>query len=137
MVACMLTQLGGTDGPPAVVIFLLERAALACMQVLHQTDHNKPAWDGLAWAVRTGGRPFERSHDGLDQFSWLKAHPAEEDKFSRAMSEIDAMGALSSLLPSSLPACDLADFLCLACIVWLGVLGCLSRVQMTLHIAWR
>ena len=73
------------------------------MQVLHQTDHNKPAWDGLAWAVRTGGRPFERAHDGLDQFAWLKAHPAEEDKFSRAMSEIDALGALvQPLLPINL-----------------------------------
>ena len=62
------------------------------MQVLHQTDHNKPAWDQLAWGVRTGGQPFEETHGGLSQFAWLKMKPAEEQKFSKAMTEIDSMG---------------------------------------------
>ena len=62
------------------------------MQVLHQTDHNKPAWDQLAWGVRTGGQPFEETHGGLSQFAWLKTKPAEEQKFSKAMTDIDSMG---------------------------------------------
>ncbi|EIE23146.1 hypothetical protein COCSUDRAFT_66185 [Coccomyxa subellipsoidea C-169] len=60
--------------------------------VLHQTDHNKPAWDELAWAVRTGGKAFEKTHDGLSEFEWLKLDPKEEDKFSKAMKQVDNMG---------------------------------------------
>ena len=77
------------------------------MQVLHQTDHNKPAWDQLAWGVRTGGQPFEETHGGLSQFAWLKTKPAEEQKFSKAMTEIDSMGGAlcRTPLPTLLKAC--------------------------------
>lgn len=64
------------------------------MQILHQTDHNKAAWDELVWAVRTGGNPFEKTHDGLSEFEWLKLDPREEDKFSKAMKQVDSMGTL-------------------------------------------
>lgn len=63
------------------------------LQVLHQTDHNKPAWDELPWAVRTGGKAFEKTHNGLSEFEWLKLDPKEEDKFSKAMKQVDSMGA--------------------------------------------
>ena len=74
------------------------------MQILHQTDHNKPAWDHLAWGVRTGGQPFEETHGGLGQFAWLKTKPAEEQKFSKAMTEIDSMGRVCRACPT-LQAC--------------------------------
>ncbi|BDA50119.1 Acetylserotonin O-methyltransferase [Coccomyxa sp. Obi] len=60
--------------------------------ILHQTDHNKLAWDELVWAVRTGGNPFKKTHDGLSEFEWLKLDPKEEDKFSKAMKQVDSMG---------------------------------------------
>ena len=56
------------------------------------TDHNKPAWDVLLWATRTGDLAFEYTHDGKSEFEWLKANPAEEDKFSKAMKEVDSLG---------------------------------------------
>ena len=62
------------------------------MQVLHMTDHNKPAWDMLHWATCTGDLAFEHTHKGLSEFEWLKANPAEEDKFSKAMKEVDSLG---------------------------------------------
>ena len=62
------------------------------MQVLHMTDHNKPAWDVLHWATSTGDLAFEHTHQGLSEFEWLKANPAEEDKFSKAMKEVDSLG---------------------------------------------
>lgn len=62
------------------------------LQVLHQTDHNKPAWDELVWAVKTGEKPFEKTHGGLSAWEWLKKDPREEDKFSKAMQEVDSMG---------------------------------------------
>ncbi len=62
------------------------------MQVLHMTDHNKPAWDELLWGVRTGDPPFEYTHNGMSEFEWLKANPSEEDKFSKAMKEVDSLG---------------------------------------------
>ena len=56
------------------------------------TDHNKPAWDELLWGVRTGDPPFEYTHNGMSEFEWLKANPSEEDKFSKAMKEVDSLG---------------------------------------------
>jgi len=56
------------------------------------TDHNKPAWDVLLWATRTGDLAFEHTHNGKSEFEWLKANPAEEDKFSKAMKEVDSLG---------------------------------------------
>lgn len=66
--------------------------------MLHQTDHNKPAWDELPWAVRTGGKAFEKTHNGLSEFEWLKLDPKEEDKFSKAMKQVDSMGAALTTL---------------------------------------
>ena len=66
------------------------------MQVLHMTDHNKPAWDVLHWATSTGDLAFEHTHQGLSEFEWLKANPAEEDKFSKAMKEVDSLGEAPS-----------------------------------------
>ena len=66
--------------------------ALPAVQVLHMTDHNKPAWDELLWGVKTGGLTFEHSHGGKSEFEWLRANPAEEDKFSKAMKEVDSLG---------------------------------------------
>ena len=99
------------------------------MQVLHMTDHNKPAWDELLWGVRTGNPPFEYTHNGMSEFEWLKANPSEEDKFSKAMKEVDSLGeAYTHLLLTSLrwhrwtgeTVCKLADTLssCIACLSW-------------------
>jgi hypothetical protein len=66
--------------------------AVPAVQVLHMTDHNKPAWDELLWGVKTGGLTFEHAHGGKSEFEWLRANPAEEDKFSKAMKEVDSLG---------------------------------------------
>ncbi len=100
----------GQESPGAVLLGLGIENAFWDVQVLHQTDHNKPAWDELAWAVRTGGKAFEKTHDGLSEFEWLKLDPKEEDKFSKAMKQVDNMGTLDpakfpfrqSLLPAKL-----------------------------------
>lgn len=44
------------------------------------------------WAVKTGEKPFEKTHGGLSAWEWLKKDPREEDKFSKAMQEVDSMG---------------------------------------------
>ena len=58
------------------------------------TDHNKPAWDELLWGLQTGDPCFEHTHDGLSEFEWLKENPKEEDKFSKAMKEVDSLGEI-------------------------------------------
>lgn len=70
------------------------------------TDHNKPAWDVLHWATCTGDLAFEHTHHGLSEFEWLKANPAEEDKFSKAMKEVDSLGA--AYIPPLCPSRDTA-----------------------------
>ena len=66
------------------------------------TDHNKPAWDELLWGVRTGDPPFEHTHNGMSEFEWLRANPAEEDKFSKAMKEVDSLGEACTPLSLSM-----------------------------------
>ncbi|BDA50265.1 3'-hydroxy-N-methyl-(S)-coclaurine 4'-O-methyltransferase [Coccomyxa sp. Obi] len=60
--------------------------------MLHFKEHNQPAFDELAWAVRTGGSAWRKTHDGLSQFEWLQQDPKEEHKFSKAMQQIDGLG---------------------------------------------
>ncbi len=53
----------------------------------------KPGWDELAWAVKTSDKvAFEKRHDGLSFFQWLRSDPDQEDIFSKAMKEVDSMG---------------------------------------------
>jgi hypothetical protein len=80
-------------GPPR-----LERArtvSLNCKlaaQVVDMMDLSKQAWDAQPWRVLTGGKCFEKTHDGTPFFEWLQAHPKVEHGFSRAMGEIETLG---------------------------------------------
>ena len=72
-------------------------------------DLSKQAWDAQPWRVRTGGKCFEKTHDGVPFFEYLQAHPKIEHGFSRAMGEIETLGgcipwAPAKSLPES-PAC--------------------------------
>ncbi len=60
--------------------------------MLHFKEHNQPAFDELAWAVRTGGNAWRKTHDSLSQFEWLQQDPKEEHKFSKAMQQVDGLG---------------------------------------------
>ncbi|EIE23271.1 S-adenosyl-L-methionine-dependent methyltransferase [Coccomyxa subellipsoidea C-169] len=60
--------------------------------MLHFTEHNQPAFDELAWAVRTNGNAWKKTHEGLSQFEWLQRDPKEEHKFSKAMQQVDGLG---------------------------------------------
>lgn len=64
--------------------------------MLHFKEHNQPAFDELAWAVRTGGNAWRKTHDGLSQFEWLQQDPKEEHKFSKAMQQVDGLGEQAS-----------------------------------------
>jgi hypothetical protein len=76
------------------------------------------------WAVKTGQNAFKKTHNGLSEFEWLKLNPAEEDKFSKAMKEVDSMGTSPSIDLQALPLSEShADMLYLLCFV--GV-PCLS-----------
>lgn len=63
------------------------------LQMLHFNEDNKPAFDELTWAVRTGGNAWKRAYGGLSQFEWLQQDPKEEHKFSQAMKQVDGLGA--------------------------------------------
>ena len=67
-------------------------AHVSFAQMLHFKEHNQPAFDELAWAVRTGGNAWRKTHDGLSQFEWLQQDPKEEHKFSKAMQQVDGLG---------------------------------------------
>ncbi len=64
------------------------------LQMLHFTEHNQPAFDELAWAVRTNGNAWKKTHEGLSQFEWLQRDPKEEHKFSKAMQQVDGLGEI-------------------------------------------
>ncbi len=60
---------------------------------IHQGEEMERAWAQLAWGVKTGGRMFERAHGGEELFDYLKARPATETVFSRAMAEVNGLSA--------------------------------------------
>ncbi|EIE20123.1 S-adenosyl-L-methionine-dependent methyltransferase [Coccomyxa subellipsoidea C-169] len=60
--------------------------------ILYFTEHSNPAFDELAWAVRTNGHAWKKTHDGLSQFDWLQLHPKEEQLFCKAMQQVDGLG---------------------------------------------
>jgi hypothetical protein len=60
---------------------------------IHQGEEMERAWAQLAWGVKTGGRMFERAHGGEDLFAYLKARPATETIFSKAMAEVNGLSA--------------------------------------------
>ena len=60
---------------------------------IHQGEEMERAWAQLAWGVKTGGRMFERAHGGEELFDYLKARPATETIFSRAMAEVNGLSA--------------------------------------------
>jgi hypothetical protein len=62
------------------------------VQATHQMEDNWPAWSELAWGIRTGGLTFNKSHNGLAQFPYFQANPAQEDKFSKAMASVNHLG---------------------------------------------
>lgn len=61
-------------------------------------DLSKQAWDAQPWRVLTGGKCFEKTHDGTPFFDWLQAHPKVEHGFHRAMGEIESLGEAIPLL---------------------------------------
>ena len=62
------------------------------VQVTDMMDVSKQAWCEQPWKVLTGGMCFEKTHGGSGFWDWLEAHPATEDGFSRAMTEVDSLG---------------------------------------------
>lgn len=49
--------------------------------------------DALAWGVRSGGRIFEHTHGGKDQWEYFQASARQEHQFSRAMASVEHLGA--------------------------------------------
>ena len=60
---------------------------------IHQGGEMERAWQHLAYSVRTGKPCFERAHAGKALFDWLRERPAEEDNFSKAMTEVNHLSA--------------------------------------------
>ena len=61
--------------------------------------------DALAWGVRSGGKIFEHTHGGKDQWEYFQASARQEHQFSRAMASVEHLGAT----PMDTP---LTEFLC-------------------------
>ena len=62
------------------------------VQVTSVMDLGKECQAEQPWRVLTGGNCFEKTHGGTGPWDWLRAHPALEDGFSKAMAECDSLG---------------------------------------------
>ncbi|KAK9835321.1 hypothetical protein WJX81_001718 [Elliptochloris bilobata] len=65
--------------------------------VCHMMEDNKPAWDALAWGVRSGGDIFAHTHGGQDQWAYFQASARQEHQFSRAMASVEHLGMHSAV----------------------------------------
>ena len=60
---------------------------------IHQGAEMERAWQHLAYSVKTGQPAFQKAHNGEELFDYLRARPAVEDTFSKAMSEVNNLSA--------------------------------------------
>lgn len=92
----------GAVASPAATLFANNRLSAVLREdhpsslrhmAIHQGGEMERAWQHLAASVRTGKPCFEKAHAGKALFDWLRERPAEEDNFSKAMTEVNHLSA--------------------------------------------